>query len=171
VIEAVSNLFVYLESSMNAAVKPEVLARPEDGAMSEDAVLSFTQATRMGIVRELVKPGKVPEDRGQQALLMQALDGLDRQALTKKKIDADNGMATAQAQAAGIISRLLEHVPRVKSGTIIEGVTRELPLLGNAIPEPQLVPGEIDTHPTQMDFETFSRENAVDYTPVPDEGV
>jgi hypothetical protein len=127
-------------------------------ALDEDQVLAYTQNVRKNIVADLTKGKAFPENKGQQILLMQALDGMDRAALTSKRIKSDEKTSQGVAGAAGIIAQMLSqmggmvHMPKPVDGEI---VNVEPKMLTEEIPEPQLVPGEIEINAGQMDYNSF----------------
>lgn len=121
--------------------------------MAEDAVLEYTQKVRQGIVSSLIQNGFVPGDNSDRNMLLSALDGLDRQALTNKRIKADQENARGMNNAAGLVAQVLAAVGRSSREIVV--VNRDAPVLGSEIPEPQLVPGELDQNPEQMNYESF----------------
>lgn len=131
--------------------------------MSEDEVLQYTHGVRKAIVDKITDNGqKIPaEDPKLLHTILATLDGMDRSALGRKKIQSEEKLAGAnQAMAAGIIATVLQ---QVGSGhnlpfTSAEGIERAIPVLGNDVPEPVLVDGEIDTNAPQQSFESFQRK-------------
>lgn len=123
-------------------------------SLSEDQVLAYTQHKRKAIVQELTKTGAVPEDNSSRNMLLQALDGMDRAALTSKRIKSEekNG---GMAGAASLVAALLTQVTGKKLTSDIIDPNRPTPLLGQDVPPPQLVPGETEINPRQLDYDTF----------------
>lgn len=80
----------------------EVLThRPVEG-MPEDPEerLNFTQSIRAMVINQLIEGGKIPiNDKDQMSMLKDALDGIDRQELGKKKIEAKKEADTANTNA------------------------------------------------------------------------
>lgn len=128
-------------------------------AMSDDQILAYTQHKRKTIVQDLMKNNKVPTDRSEQSLLVAALDGMDRAALGNKRIKADEKTAHGVAGAASIVANLLNQISGMSKqpGMVIENV--EPPLLGKEIPDPILVPGELETNCPQLDYHSFMSQN------------
>lgn len=125
--------------------------------MDEDQVLAYTQGKRRKIVEGVMKDNKIPQDRLEATLLIQALDGMDRAALTSKRIKADEKAADAMAGSAAVVANLLTSMGKSKpADDIIDMPAREVPLLGEDIPPPSLVPGETEVAPKQMDFDSFT---------------
>lgn len=101
--------------------------------------LEFTQEVRERIIRQLTEEGVIPPDKGEQSLLLQAMDGLDKQELAKAKINvgAEEAEAVAeQAQATALVLRELTRKRRAISRNI------ETPDIGDYPID--LVPGETD---------------------------
>lgn len=140
----------------------QVVAAPViDGAsMTEDQVLALTQGIRVGIVRTLTTKaaitGGLPGDSEDRDALFKSLEGLDKSALTRKRIKADQEQATGVTHAVGLISQLLRQA-KSNYGNTIDDATREIPVLGNQVPEPVLVQGELDQAPAQLDYDSFIR--------------
>lgn len=128
-------------------------------AMTDEQVLAYTQHKRKFIVGKLLNNNQLPTDKSDISMLMGALDGMDRAALGNKRIKADEKANSAIAGAAGMIAGILT---RIKSQT---GVDLEMaqevapPLLpASEVPDPVLVPGEIETNATQMNYDAFMDE-------------
>jgi len=130
-------------------------------AMTDDQVLVYTQHTRKQIVQTLMKNNQVPTDRSEQSLLVAALDGMDRAALGNKRIKADEKTAQGISGAASVVANLLNQIGSMtKQSLVIDNlVPVEPPLLGREIPDPVLVPGELDTNCPQLDYASFVSQN------------
>jgi hypothetical protein len=124
--------------------------------MSEDQVLAYTQGKRRVIIDKLTEAGKVPDEKTEVSLLVSALDGMDRAALTQKRIKADEKSAQGMAGAANIIAKLLTQVNSKGKNTDLENSSSAPLTLGDEIPAPNLVPGETEITPGQMDFDSFT---------------
>lgn len=123
--------------------------------MTEDQVLAYTLSKRKKIVDELTRENKIPEDKTEVSLLVSALDGMDRAALSQKRLKADEKASQGMAGAAAAIAKLLTQVnSRGSNQPDID--TGEPKVLGPDIPDPQLVPGETEINPGQMDFDSFT---------------
>ena len=124
----------------------------------DDEVLQFTQSKRMEIVNKLTAKGIPTDSNDDMGNLLKTLDGMDRVALGRKRIKADEGIAGAnQAAAAAVIATLLQKANSggakpFQSDTLVD---REIPVLGNDIPAPVLVDGETETAPSQMSYDGF----------------
>lgn len=73
---------------------------------SEEEVLEYTQAKRKKLVEHLISKG-VPGDRGDKAILLQALSDMDKPALVKLRIKSEDKNAGTNAQAALAIASLM----------------------------------------------------------------
>lgn len=128
----------------------------------DDQILQFTQGKRQEIVSKLTAKGIPTDDSKQMQALLATLDGMDRVALGKKRIKADEGLAGAnQAMAAGVIATLLQRAGSagVRPFEVLDAPPRTPPVLGSEIPDPVLVKGETDTVTQQMSYEAFQAAN------------
>lgn len=121
-----------------------------------DADLDFVRHYRKKIVNKIFEKG-VPENPDDLRLGMLALADMDRAALGRKRIKIEEKANASQEHAAAIIGQLLMKATiggntPFKVATPIE---RELPLLGNDIPEPITVPGEMSTEIINDNYDSF----------------
>lgn len=72
----------------------------------EDQVLEYTQAKRKQLVEHMTVKG-VPEEKGDKAILLQALADMDKPALVKLRIKSEDKNAGTNAQAAMAIASLM----------------------------------------------------------------
>ena len=115
--------------------------------------LEFTLATRKTIIDKLLgKDFNIPESSADKALLISALDGLDRTVLAKTKIKSDERSAKGQQQNAQLVAELLLRVRHDRVGTRTE------PLAEVDYELNDLVPGETDVGEQNLNFETFSKQ-------------
>lgn len=128
---------------------------------AEDIDLDYTRAMRKRIVDEMTKKG-LPDDTKDKALVLAALDGIDRAALTKKRIKSDEGISNTKALAAETIAQLFMD-PRLKRlGETIEVSVREVPQLAIDLPMPDIVDGELDSNAGAENYESFMKRNQPD---------
>ncbi len=116
-------------------------------AMEEvDQDLEFTRGVRKDVVTALTKGGIAADDPKKLSILLQTLDGMDRAALTQKRIKADEGISSTKAAAAATIAHLFMD-NRLKSvGAILDveaRPARATPQLGNDVPDPMIIDGEL----------------------------
>ena len=120
--------------------------------MNEEDILEYTQRIRKDIVTDMTKGG-IPSDRADKALVLNALADMDRTALGSMRIKAETDANNTVAQAQSVILELLKRTGGNR-GMVIE-VAREVPVLGNEIPVPEVVPGEIEQNPEATDYNSF----------------
>jgi hypothetical protein len=128
---------------------------------SDDQVLSYTQRKRQQIVTEMMGTNgeKLKNlERGDKMVLLQALDGLDRSALGKKRLKTDEKTAASAQAAAALIAKVLT-APGVSQAGTANVPRAAIPSLPTDIPDPMLVPGEIATDAPQMDVDTFMAQS------------
>lgn len=122
---------------------------------SDDVLLDETQSLRRKIVEDLTPNGTVPVDPKQTVLLLQTLDSMDRQALTKKRlrVDSENADKAAAAEliAATIMSKYGTVPPDRSPGARTTPV--EIP---DALSGPvAVVPGQTFIGLESEDYESF----------------
>lgn len=109
----------------------EVLSsRPADGMPQDpDDRLNFTQNIRAMIVNEVIKGGNIPvADKDQMSVLKDALDGIDRQELGKKKISAKKEETAANINnVAKMLERFSMEVSRTTNGAPMEKMLADKP--------------------------------------------
>lgn len=127
----------------------------DPSAMTEDDVLLYTRAQRMALANELTKDG-VPTDKDNAGILLHALDGLDKASLTKLRILADEKANKQSANNAALIAEVLSKVGNCAYQ--MSGVSRNDTSLPDDIPNPEIVEGELETNPTQVDYDTFMKQ-------------
>jgi hypothetical protein len=150
---------------------PEIIEKPHQAEQAvqetevienEDQVLNYTQRKRQQIVTQMMgaKGEKLKDlERGDKMVLLQALDGMDRSALGKKRLKTDEKIGASQAAAAALIAKVLT-APGINQAGMASGITRaSVPVLPAEVPDPVLVPGEIATDAPQMDVDTFMAQS------------
>lgn len=127
------------------------------GSMTDDQILALTQHTRVKIVKNLVNktPGGLPGDQEERDALFRAMDGLDKVALTRKRIDADKEASSGVSHAVGLVAALLRQSKTNYSLADVVDTNREIPRLSDDIPDPVLVPGETEINAGQLDYDSF----------------
>jgi len=144
------------ESSANQVVQ-SVTTTPQQ--MSDDEILAFTQNARIGIASKLLANGKIPEDKSDRNLLTNVLDGLDRQVINKKRVDAEVNQANELAAATLSITNLLNTVARdvYTAGIPVERTLPEIPMECVTLVEAKLVEGELSGTYVQETIEDFKK--------------
>jgi hypothetical protein len=123
--------------------------------MTEDGVLQLVEGIRLQGVKDIVATG-YPKDKEERDHLKELLAGLDKSALTRKRIKVDEGGNAALANGAGLVAELLTKMSaRRPTVDISDAAMVQPPVLGEDVPPPVLVPGEIDTAPEALNYDSF----------------
>ena len=128
----------------------------DDSALEDARRLEFTLNIREDIVKKIFANGKIPEDKADKALLISALDGMDRTVLSKARIKADNKTADSNTQVASLIANLLCKVDP-KSVKIYDD-ERTIPMLSDDVSKPLLISGETDIGTQAGSFDMFMKK-------------
>jgi hypothetical protein len=140
-------------------VLPEVTAAD---VPDEDQVLAYTHQQRKRIVKELTEKGVPVTDTKQMSILLGTLDGMDRQALSRKRMNADKEIAKGQQDAnAELLASVLKNIPNVArppEGTPISG-EQAAPRLPDNIQAGTLVEGQTEKAPPQDTYQSFMARN------------
>lgn len=121
----------------NSSPRAVIEVVPSTTTAKED--LAYAQGLRKQLLSTF--GGHVPEDRSDKVLMIQLLDGMDRQAINLTRISVDEGIANKQAAAAGVISSLIAR--GLVGDTQVPG-TGSIPELPGDVPLPDIVFGELD---------------------------
>ena len=108
-------------------------------ATDEELDIKYVQSKRKFIVENMMEKG-IPKDRSEQAMLLAALDGLDRSAISRLRIKAEDKNANNMLGAAGIIAQMLTKV-NPQTNQIFDMAPPSLPA---SIAPIELLPGETD---------------------------
>jgi hypothetical protein len=81
------------------------------------------------------------EDTKKAMVALKCIDGLAKIALANKKIESDKVNASENAQA---LKELVASFS-LNNKTAVVDVNKEIPTLPNDLPEPECVPGELDS--------------------------
>jgi hypothetical protein len=123
---------------------------------NEDQVLSYTQKQRQKIVHRLITKKHEELESSDKTMLLMALDGMDRSALGRKRLKSDEKIGASQAAAAALIAQVLQAPGAMHHGLVVDGVINRIaPQLPATLPDPKVVPGEMDADAAQMDYDTF----------------
>ena len=124
----------------------------------EDSDLDYTKEMRKKLVNHVTGGGnKMPEETKQQMVLLQALDGIDRAALSKLKIKSEEGATTSQN--AALLLAAIFNDPRTKNVGFVENTNREPPVFDINIKPTVLVEGELDLISGSDSYEAFLLRN------------
>lgn len=121
--------------------------------LSTDQQLQFTQSLRMQAIGELTADGKIPSDEDGRNFLLKLLDGTDRQAISLKRIEADNNNAAADRDAALLFAEVSQRMAR--SGNPFKK-DRGVTLVATAeLPEITVSEGQMDIGRSSETFRDF----------------
>jgi hypothetical protein len=127
----------------------------------EDDVLLFTQKARQQIVKSLMGKDLNDLNSAQISLLAGMLDGMDRSALGRKRLQTDEKVGANNAVAAALIAKVLATPGALQAGQVDVAVTprKAIPMLPD-VGEPATVPGEMESDARQMNYDTFMTQTS-----------
>lgn len=142
---------------MEDDVNWQAVLPPLPAVITDDAVMDYTQQKRMQIIEALTRDNKLPEDVKEQTTLMKALDGLDKQAMGKKRLIVEDKKADNEKEAAALVNAALRMMSsqRLAHVDVIDVESVEIPTLPDHIPPPVLAPGETDATSKPETFDSF----------------
>lgn len=123
---------------------------------TDDEILDFTQLNRELIVNKLKQNG-IPDDPKTLSVMLSALDGMDRAALTKKKIQSDAGLGDKFGIASTAITALLTTMRGDIKGLHVRGERSEV-TLPDTLPNVTVVDGELDTTDPNLTYHDVMNE-------------
>lgn len=110
----------------------------------DDALFRYTQQKRMELVEQLTPGGKMPVEAKDQAIVLAALNDMDKQAISKRKLKAEEKNSDSLASMADTMDSLFSKFGN-KSPLMIEGgVADRVVELPDSLATIDLVPGELD---------------------------
>lgn len=123
----------------------------------EESDLEFTNKIRKNMIRNLVgDEGVATKDVKDLNVVIKALDGIDKSALTKLRIKSDEGISNKNLEASTNIAHILstrtaqELLPQSKE---IQGNILEID--DNLIEGITIVEGELETNPIPLNYDSF----------------
>lgn len=119
--------------------------------VGEDEDLRFTQSIRRQIASEL--SGKKDLENSDKTMLVQLLDGMDRQALTIKRLKVEEGVGNKAVAAQQAIANLISQGVLIGHG-IVPGAGA-IPSTEGKIPEVPILDGELHEGQSSLDYDTF----------------
>jgi hypothetical protein len=126
----------------------------------EDDILKFTQKARQQLVKSLMSKNIEDLNASQISLLTSSLDGMDRSALGRKRLQTDEAVGASNAMAAAIIARVLATPGAMTVGQGDGTERRAIPTLPTEVPDPVVVPGEMESGAAQMSYDTFMAQSS-----------
>lgn len=128
--------------------------------LSDEEALRYTQRMRHRLVEDICADGKMPTDPKDRATMLMALDGMDRQALTNKRIAGDAAGNEATRLVGQALNKLFEKVGNrspfekpVEGGRVIEELMPD-----TFVEDLNVVPGETEVGLANLDYESFHRQ-------------
>tara|TARA_Y200000002_G_scaffold47944_1_gene34584 strand:+ start:2509 stop:2925 length:417 start_codon:yes stop_codon:yes gene_type:complete len=126
---------------------------------SEDEVLTATQKARMALLENMTKDG-IPECNRDRRVMLELLNGADTTALAMKRMEQDSKQSeqdnAAAIMAAKIMAKTGGNNPFAGGAGNGEKVINTLP--EGALPEPELVDGELDVGVSDLNYEDFMKK-------------
>lgn len=126
---------------------------------SEDEVLTATQKARMALLENMTKEG-MPECNRDRRVMLELLNGADTTALAMKRMEQDSKQSeqdnAAAIMAAKIMAKTGGNNPFAGGAGNGEKVINTLP--EGALPEPELVDGELDVGVSDLNYEDFMKK-------------
>lgn len=126
-------------------------------AETDDEILDYVHQQRKrivtGILPEVIASTTDPKN---VSLALQALDGMSRDALGRKRIQVEEKGANASGTAGAIIAQMLRQATGLKPFEVDTPSQRPPVELGADVPRPELVAGETDTVAPQGNYESFT---------------
>lgn len=126
--------------------------------IDDDEILAFTQRTRRNLVDRLTEDGKnIPTDKDGAGVLLAALGDMDKVALGKKRLKADQNIGDSTKQAAAIIAAVFEQTAGkanpFKGGNSSDEI--RVPKHPDVLTDIELVPGELDQGSHDLNYNDF----------------
>ena len=135
----------------------EDFERPAEDPVDQD--LEFSRSKRISVINHLTAKG-VPDDDNRIALLLGALNDMDRTSLGKKRIKVDSDTTASNRQAADLIASIFNKPDSKKLGMMeLDGIVGKIPDQNVTLPNVEILPGEMAVNPPQLDYDTFMGSN------------
>lgn len=127
-------------------------------ANQQELDLDYTKTKRKNIVEKLL--AKAPEqlETKDLSIVLQALDGIDRQALTLTRIKSDEGISNTTATAAEALIRMYMSTDNRRPVRTLEpGEVRVMPELPDGLDDVEVKTGEFDSSVKNESYDQFQR--------------
>lgn len=122
----------------------------------EDQDMDFSNGVRKQLIGKIIEKGIPVDDTKQCGILLQALDGIDRQALGKKRIKVEEDAGKSAAGMASAIADLLRQQQTGITASQAPVGSKPPPMLGSEVPPPVLIEGETSVVASQLDYDSFT---------------
>lgn len=120
-----------------------------------DQDIEYVRIRRKQIIDKLTEKG-VPDDESAVALLLGALTDMDRTSLSRKKIKVESDAVANNKQAADLIASIFNQPNSKQLGmSANNGVAGVIPSVEGRLPHVEMLPGEMDVNPMQLDYDAF----------------
>lgn len=137
----------------------ETMIEDANKPLTDDEALEYTKSVRLKAIGSMVGGEKVPTDKDDRKFLVNLLNGLDSQVLSKKRISADQDSAQSQAAAAATIAEVLKD----RATQLVFVVAPNTPMDANRVTalgddissEFTALPGEMSVGASSETFDTF----------------
>lgn len=126
----------------------------------DDSILRHTQGVRLQVVDQLMDQGKIPVTQEDRDLLIKVIDGIDRQAIAKKRIKSDSKIGDAAQQAAAALAIMAQRMGGknpFKADNSAAGPDKVPDKFTKG--DVTIVPGELDIGDDTRTFEDFQKEH------------
>lgn len=126
----------------------------------EDAVLDYTQEKREQIIAKMTQNG-MPGDPKDLYVILNALDGMDRAALTKKKIQSESELGSKAALAGAAITEILTNLrgnitkERELTNTTPTATQTQAP---SSIVAPPIIEGELEGANSNINYDNIASD-------------
>ena len=134
------------------------MAGKTNDELDDDEVLAFTQRTRRNLVDRLTDEGRnIPTDKDGAGVLLAALGDMDKVAMGKKRLKADQNLGDATKQAAAIIAAVFDQTAGKANPFKTQQPTNEVvvPKHPDVLTDIELVPGELDQGNHDLNYNDF----------------
>lgn len=126
----------------------------------DDELLEWGVEKRKEFIVKMMKPnGDLPDDPKEKALVLKAMEGIEKTAVARKRLKIEDKAATNSAETAKLLSQFYERVasqnPFVIDQNMQEVPARVAPRLPDNVPEVETVEGEMETTPSQGSYDEF----------------
>lgn len=121
------------------------------------------------ISQQLKEDGSLPDDPKQQALVLKAIEGIEKVAISRKRIKIEDRTAASQEQVASLLAHVYKNVNANNNPFVVDVEAREvnpeqlgkIPTIPSHLALPTLVDGETAVNPRQLSYEEFTRDNTL----------
>lgn len=121
----------------------------------DDKVLAYTLDARLTLAKKILALDPTQLDSKDISNALKALDGADKQVISKKRLVLEDKQNDIHAKSAKLLAEVLRGIGQKHPYQASEPTDREPPELPTDFPAPQLNPGETSQVPLQSSVEEF----------------